>query len=90
MLGNYIVVIEPSKILDFRPETVKRLIRQGKLTTTGSATSGSWSETGFGPSSILMSGIAEGREESEEEREERERQLQLRLGQPPNLGCTAA
>lgn len=34
MLGNYIVVIEPSKILDGRPETVKRLIRQGKLTAT--------------------------------------------------------
>ncbi len=31
MLENYIDVIEASKILDVHPETVKRLIREGKL-----------------------------------------------------------
>ena len=34
MLENYIDVIEASKILDIHPETVKRLIREGKLTAT--------------------------------------------------------
>ena len=34
MLENYIDVIEASKILDVHPETVKRLIREGKLTAT--------------------------------------------------------
>ena len=32
MLENYVDVIEASKILDVHPETVKRLIREGKLT----------------------------------------------------------
>jgi excisionase family DNA binding protein len=32
LLENYIDVIEASKILDVHPETVKRLIREGKLT----------------------------------------------------------
>ena len=34
MLENYIDVIEASKILNIHPETVKRLIREGKLTAT--------------------------------------------------------
>jgi excisionase family DNA binding protein len=34
MLENYIDVIEASRILDVHPETVKRLIREGKLTAT--------------------------------------------------------
>lgn len=34
MLENYIDVLEASKILDVHPETVKRLIREGKLTAT--------------------------------------------------------
>ena len=34
MLENYIDVIEASNILDVHPETVKRLIREGKLTAT--------------------------------------------------------
>lgn len=34
MLENYIDVIQASKILDVHPETVKRLIREGKLTAT--------------------------------------------------------
>ena len=34
MLENYIDVMEASKILDVHPETVKRLIREGKLTAT--------------------------------------------------------
>ena len=34
MFENYIDVIEASKILDVHPETVKRLIREGKLTAT--------------------------------------------------------
>ena len=34
MLENYIDVIEASKILNVHPETVKRLIREGKLTAT--------------------------------------------------------
>ena len=34
MLENYIDVIEAAKILDIHPETVKRLIREGKLTAT--------------------------------------------------------
>ena len=34
MLENYIDVIEASKILDVHPETVRRLIREGKLTAT--------------------------------------------------------
>ena len=34
MFENYIDVIEDSKILDVHPETVKRLIREGKLTAT--------------------------------------------------------
>ena len=34
MLENYIDVIEASKILGVHPETVKRLIREGKLTAT--------------------------------------------------------
>ena len=34
MLENYVDVIEASKILDIHPETVKRLIREGKLTAT--------------------------------------------------------
>lgn len=38
---DYIDVIEASEILDIHPETVKRLIREGKLTATKSATSGS-------------------------------------------------
>ena len=46
MLENYIDVIEASKILDVHPETVKRLIREGKLTATKSGTSGSWNGTG--------------------------------------------
>ena len=32
MFENYVDVIEASKILDVHPETVKRLIREGKLT----------------------------------------------------------
>ena len=34
MFENYIDVIEASKILDVHPETVKRLIREGKLAAT--------------------------------------------------------
>ncbi len=34
MLENYVDVIEASKILGVHSETVKRLIREGKLTTT--------------------------------------------------------
>ena len=34
MLENYADVIEASKILNVYPETVKRLIRQGKLSAT--------------------------------------------------------
>ena len=34
MLENYVDVIEAAKILDVHPETVKRLIREGKLTAT--------------------------------------------------------
>ena len=34
MLQNYVDVIEASRILDVHPETVKRLIREGKLTAT--------------------------------------------------------
>ena len=34
MLENYIDVIEASKILNVHPETVKRLIRDGKLSAT--------------------------------------------------------
>ena len=34
MLENYIDVIEASKILNVHPETVRRLIREGKLTAT--------------------------------------------------------
>ena len=34
MFENYIDVFEASKILDVHPETVKRLIREGKLTAT--------------------------------------------------------
>ena len=34
MLENYIDVIEASKVLAVHPETVKRLIREGKLTAT--------------------------------------------------------
>ena len=34
MLENYVDVMEASKILDVHPETVKRLIREGKLTAT--------------------------------------------------------
>ena len=34
MFENYIDVIEASKILDVHPETVKRLIREGKLNAT--------------------------------------------------------
>lgn len=34
MFENYIDVIEASKILAVHPETVKRLIREGKLTAT--------------------------------------------------------
>ena len=34
MLENYVDVIEASKILGVHPETVKRLIREGKLTAT--------------------------------------------------------
>ena len=34
MLENYVDVIEASKILDVHPETVKSLIREGKLTAT--------------------------------------------------------
>ena len=34
MLENYLDVIEASKILGVHPETVKRLIREGKLTAT--------------------------------------------------------
>ena len=34
MLENYVDVIEASKILDVHPETVKRLIREGKLVAT--------------------------------------------------------
>ena len=34
MLENYVDVIEASKILDVHPETVKRLIREGKLAAT--------------------------------------------------------
>ena len=46
MLENYVDVIEASKILDVHPETVKRLIRAGKLTAPNLETSGSWSSTG--------------------------------------------
>ena len=34
MFENYVDVIEASKILDVHPETVKRLIREGKLAAT--------------------------------------------------------
>ena len=34
MLENYVDVLEVSKILEIHPETVKRLIRDGKLTAT--------------------------------------------------------
>ena len=34
MLENYVDVIEASRILDVHPETVKRLIREGKLPAT--------------------------------------------------------
>ena len=34
MFENYVDVIEASKILDVHPETVNRLIREGKLTAT--------------------------------------------------------
>ena len=34
MLDNYVDVIEASKILDVHPETVRRLIREGKLAAT--------------------------------------------------------
>ena len=34
MFENYVDVIDASKILDVHPETVKRLIREGKLTAT--------------------------------------------------------
>ena len=34
MLENDVDVIEASKILDVHPETVKRLIREGKLAAT--------------------------------------------------------
>ena len=34
MFENYVDVIEASKILGVHPETVKRLIREGKLTAT--------------------------------------------------------
>ena len=34
MFENYTDVIEASKILDVHPETVKRLIREGKLAAT--------------------------------------------------------
>ena len=34
VLENYVDVIEASKILDVHPETVKHLIREGKLTAT--------------------------------------------------------
>ena len=34
MLENYIDVIEASRILNVHPETVKRLIRDGKLSAT--------------------------------------------------------
>ena len=34
MLENYVDVIEASKILGIHPETVKRLIREGKLSAT--------------------------------------------------------
>ena len=34
MLENYIDVIEASRILGVHPETVKRLIREGKLPAT--------------------------------------------------------
>ena len=34
MFENYTDVIEASKILDAHPETVKRLIREGKLAAT--------------------------------------------------------
>ena len=34
MLENYVDVIEAAKILDIHPETVKRLIREGKLSAT--------------------------------------------------------
>ena len=34
MFENYIDVIEASRILDVHPETVKRLIREGKLAAT--------------------------------------------------------
>ena len=34
MLENYVDVLEVSNILEIHPETVKRLIREGKLTAT--------------------------------------------------------
>ena len=34
MLENYVDAIEASKILEVHPETVKRLIREGKLSAT--------------------------------------------------------
>ena len=34
MFENYVDVIEAAKILDVHPETVKRLIREGKLAAT--------------------------------------------------------
>ena len=34
MLENYVDVIEAAKILGVHPETVQRLIREGKLTAT--------------------------------------------------------
>ena len=57
MLENYVDVIEAAKILGVHPETVKRLIREGKLAAPSSATSGSWSETG---SACLPTPMTEG------------------------------
>ena len=34
MFESYLDVVEASKILEVHPETVKRLIREGKLTAT--------------------------------------------------------
>ena len=34
MLENYVDVLEASRILNVHPETVKRLIREGKLAAT--------------------------------------------------------
>ena len=58
MPENYVNVIDASKILDFHPETMKRLIREGKL--TASKFGNKWIKGGTGskclPTPILAGG----------------------------------